>query len=105
LISFDRPSVSPILSGLQPGDKNYKEALSIIEKGKERLLDNPPSDMPGFEITQENNPADRWHEDMYRYLRWIEMRNRKAIREGEKMYDTDQPTFDEWMNQKSSSVK
>ncbi len=84
LISFDRPSVSPVLSGLQPGDKNYKEALSIIEKGKERLLYNPPSDMPGFEITQENNPADRWHEDMYRYLRWIEMRNRKAIREAKR---------------------
>ncbi len=102
LISFDRPSVSPVLSGLQPGDKNYKEALAIIEKGKERLLDNPPADMPGFKIS---DPADQWHEDIYRYLHWIEMRNRKAIREGEKMYDTDQPTFDEWMKQKSSVIK
>ena len=100
LISFDRPSISPILSGLQPGGKNYKKALSIIEKGKERLQDNPTSDMPGFKITNENNPADRWHEDMYQYLRWVEMQNRKAKREGGKMYDTDQPTFEEWLDTK-----
>ena len=105
LISFDRPSVSPILSGLHPNDKNYKRALSIIEKGKERLQDNPPSDMPGFKITKENNPADRWHEDMYQYLHWIEMRNRKAKREGEKIYDTDQPVFEEWMKKRHSLKK
>ena len=102
LISFDRPSISPILSDLPPDNEKYREALSIIEKGKKRLLDNPPSDMPGFKI---NDPADQWHENMYQYLRSIEMRNRKAIREGEKMYDTDQLTFDEWMKQKSTSVK
>lgn len=93
LVSFDRPAISPILSGLQTGDINYKKALSIIERGKERLTKKPDSDTSGFKIS---DPADQWHEDMYRYLRWIEMRNRKAISEGEKLYDTDQPTFDEW---------
>jgi hypothetical protein len=102
LISFDRPEISPILSGLQLGDEKYKEALSVIEKGKERLKKNPPSDMPGFKIS---DPADQWHEDMYQYLRWIEMRNREAKREGRKMYDTDQPTFEEWMNKRSTALK
>lgn len=102
LISFDRPTVSPILSGLKPGDKKYKEALAIIEKGKERLIENPDSDMPGFKI---RDSANMWHEDMYQYLRWIEMRNREAIKDGKKVYDTDQPYFNEWIKNRFLTTK
>lgn len=92
LISFDRPEISPILSNLKIGDKKYKEALSIIKMGKERYSKNPDSDMPGFKISG----IDLWREEKYQYRLWIEMRNREAIREGEKIYDTDQPTREEW---------
>jgi len=93
LVNFDRPSLSQILSGLQPDDKNYKEALEIIEKGKARLSENPAPDMPGFKLSG----IDLWREKKYQYRRWIEMRNREAIREGRKLYDTDQPTKEEWL--------
>jgi hypothetical protein len=102
LISFDRPAISPILSGLRPSDKKYKEALSIIEKGKARFSENPDSDMPGFKI---RDSANLWHENMYQYLHWIEMRNRSAISEGRKIYDKDQPTFNEWIGKRFTVSK
>ncbi len=100
LISFDRPAKSPLLSGLEPGSDKYAKALSIIARGQLRMVENPPSDMPGFKI---RDAADIWHEDMYQYLRWIELRNREAIRENRKLYDTDHLTFDEWMSRRYSA--
>lgn len=102
LISFDRPDISPILSRLDKNDVKYKEALSIIEKGKERIKVNPTSDMPGFKIRDD---ANIWHENMYQYLRWIELRNRAAIRNNGKLYDTDQPSFDSWLEERTLAVK
>jgi hypothetical protein len=93
LVNFDRPSLSPILSGLQPDDKEYKEALEIIEKGKARFSENPDSDMPEFKLSG----VDLWREEKYQYRHWIEMKNREAIRKGKKLYDTDQPTKTEWL--------
>jgi hypothetical protein len=96
LISFDRPEISPILSSLKPSDEKYKEALSIIEMGKERYSKYPDSDMPGFKLSG----IDLWREEKYQYRFWIEMRNREAIREGKKIYDTDQPTREEWAKER-----
>lgn len=97
LISFNRPEISPILSKLQVGSDKFNEALAIIKLGKERYLKNPDSDMLGFKLSG----IDLWREEKYQYRHWIEMRNRKAIREGMKIYDTDQPSKEEWLNNRS----
>ena len=74
--------------------------MEIIEKGKARFAENPDSDMPGFKLSG----IDLWREEKYQYRRWIEMRNREAIREGKKIYDLDQPVKEEWLKQRSSPV-
>lgn len=46
-ISFERPEKSPCLNSIT-NETDYKKAISIITKGKERLLETPRCDMPGF---------------------------------------------------------
>lgn len=98
LVNFDHPTLSPILIGIQKNEAQYKEALEIIERGKTRFAENPDCDMPGFKLSG----IDLWREQKYQYRRWIEMRNREAIREGKKIYDQDQPTKEEWLKSNST---
>jgi len=83
-ITFERPALSPCLKNIKNKNSNeYKEALSIITKGKTQLAQTPRLDMNGF-IPSE---TDKKRIDKYMYRQKEEQRNRAAIQEGEKHYD------------------
>ncbi len=83
-ISFDRPEISPGLARLPRNDPRYGEALTIIRAGQESLKKKPNPDAEGFVACD----ADQQRERKYELRAQIERRNRKAIREGWKAYDT-----------------
>ena len=83
-VSFDRPELSPALAALP--DKTgprYVEALSILRAGAQALSRQPEADASGFQACE----ADRGRDLKYLQRREIELRNRRAIREGKKVYD------------------
>ncbi len=83
-VSFDRPELSPCLAKFNDkSDPQYREALSIIEAGRQMLAKRPRADMPGFERCA----ADRNREQKYARRRQVEARSREAIRTGKKIYD------------------
>ncbi len=61
----------------------YREALSIIRHGQQRLAERPRADMPGFRPCEK----DQQREAKYARRAQIERRNREAIRTGKKVYD------------------
>jgi hypothetical protein len=82
-VSFDRPELSPCLTRIE--DEHARaEALTILEAGKESLLQLPRADMPGFSTLHEADEDRRQHQEKYRQ---IEQQVRAAIRNGEKVYD------------------
>lgn len=84
-INFDRPEMSLCLSNIK--DRNspaFLEALSIIRAGQNNLNERPRADMDGFIPCE----ADRLRQEKYEIRRQIELRNREAILNGEKVYDT-----------------
>jgi hypothetical protein len=83
-ISFDRPELSPGLAKLPQSDPRYAEAIAIIRTGQESLKKNPNPDADGFVACV----ADQQRERKYEARSEIERRNRQAIREGRKLYDT-----------------
>ena len=83
-ISFDRPELSPGLAKLPQNDPRYAEALAIIRAGQESLKKNPNPDAEGFVACE----ADQQRERKYEVRAEIERRNRQAIREGRKAYDS-----------------
>lgn len=83
-ISFDRPEVSPGLAQLPKDDPRYSEALAIIREGQQALEKNPNPDSEGFVACE----VDQQRERKYALRAEIERRNRAAIREGHKVYDT-----------------
>jgi hypothetical protein len=83
-VSFDRPELSPCLQEFPDAtDPAYREALSIIRAGQQMLLKRPRADMPGFTPCE----TDRRREQKYITRELIELRNRAAISNGEKLYD------------------
>ena len=85
-INFTRPARSLCLSGFtNKTDPKYVEALAIIRKGARRLRDHPRLDMPNFKPC----PADRKRLDYLAKRKAVERRNRRAIIEGNKLYDRD----------------
>jgi hypothetical protein len=83
-VSFDRPEMSPGLAKFKDkDDPAYKEALAIIQAGKDTLTKSPRADMPGFVPCA----TDQKREEKYRQRLEAEMKNRAAIREGKKVYD------------------
>jgi hypothetical protein len=68
MMNFTRPELSPCLAGI--ADKNgaaYREALGILETGKERLAKHPRPDMPGFKLEDEIELAQqRKYEELRR---------------------------------------
>jgi len=83
-VSFDRPEISPCLSRIaDKADPKYIEALAIIRAGRDMLTSRPRADMPGFVPC----PLDQQREKKYQLRRQAELRSRKAIREGRKVYD------------------
>ena len=83
MVSFDRPEVSLCLSKLEKGDGRYREAIGIIEAGRENLRKRPGPDAEGFVACE----VDRWREEKYAKRREVEQRNREAMRSGGKVYD------------------
>ena len=83
-LSFDRPEISPGLAKLPQNDPRYAEALAIIRAGQESLKKNPNPDADGFVACD----ADQQRNRKYELRAQIERRNREAIREGRKAYDT-----------------
>lgn len=82
-ISFDRPELSPCLAKLDKSSGAYKEALAIIESGKEALSKQPRGDTLEFTPCEK----DQRSEGFYNKRLDIERENRRAIRDGRKNYD------------------
>lgn len=84
-IYFDNPELSPYLSRFTLGSKEYNAALAIIQKGKERLEENPDVDMEGYVM----NNTDAWRLEKSDYRAEVEAQNRAAVKNGERIYDAD----------------
>jgi hypothetical protein len=82
-IAFERPELSPCLQKLQKDSPKYKEALAIIQAGRDMLKKTPRADMDGFKPCPEH--ARRLAK--YHRLSAQEAANRKAILTGRKHYD------------------
>jgi len=59
--------------------------LAIIESGKQMLKGRQRSDMPGFEAC----PVYQQRQQNYTMRQQAEARNRKAIHNGQRLYDFD----------------
>jgi len=82
-LSFDRPEMSGVLSGLAPESPEHKEALSIICAGKQTLAKKPRLDMPGFRPCVSHAKRDRQRAR----LQAIAAHSRRADRTRAKVYD------------------
>jgi hypothetical protein len=83
-VNFDRPALSPCLARFaDKSDPGYREALAIIEAGRQTLARRPRADMSGFQPCE----VDCRREAKYAARRRIEARNREAIRRGTTVYD------------------
>ena len=87
-VCFDRPALSPCLSGLAANrdDPRYQEAVSIITTGRDRLAQRSEADGNAFVPCA----MDQWREEKYQARRRTELRNREAIRNGTRVYDNDE---------------
>ena len=83
-LSFDRPELSPGLAKLPRNDPRYSEALAILRQGQDSLKQKPNPDADGFVACE----TDQQRERKYETRAEIERRNREAIREGRKFYET-----------------
>ncbi len=82
LISFDRPALSPCLSGVS--GSNYTNALALIQAGKNALAAMPREDMTNSTL---RNATDLWRADKYGQRLCREAMNRAAIAGGGLVYD------------------
>jgi len=83
-VSFTRPEVSPCLEKLKASDPKYKEALAIIQAGREMLASRPRADMPGFELVEQ---CEIDQEAKYQARLSLESAMRAAISTGQKKYE------------------
>jgi hypothetical protein len=84
-VNLTRPELSPCLAALP--DKNgpeYREALSIIRRGTERLAQVPRADMPGFKLV---DPVEIVQQAKYEARLAEETAMRRAVVEGRREYD------------------
>ncbi|MCX6873029.1 MAG: hypothetical protein NTW21_04370 [Verrucomicrobia bacterium] len=82
-ISFDRPSMSPCLSGLTGNP--YTQALALVQKGLAALAAMPREDMANCTL---QCAVDIWRENKYQDRLSREMMNRAAVAAGGKVYDS-----------------
>ncbi len=82
-ISFERPELSPCLSGLKQPEA-YQDALQLIRAGQQRLLAMPRADMEGFVPCEEH----RVQLAKYRERKQQEEENSRAIIEGRRYYES-----------------
>ena len=83
LVSFPRPELSPILAKLDPASAEYREALAIIQAGREVLARSQPDYLPGFTPCEK----DRQRNAKYQARVDTEAGIYQAIRTGRKLYD------------------
>lgn len=84
LVDFDRPEQSPCLASIpDKSSQNHAEALAIIMAGKSNLKSNPDAGADGFSKCD----IDQWRERKYMQRRETELANRRAIKNGERLYD------------------
>jgi hypothetical protein len=83
-IAFERPEKSPCLKNVQQNEAVYQEALAIINKGRQRLLETPRADMEGFV------PCEEHQAQLKKYMNrlMVEKENNKAVSEGKLIFDT-----------------
>ena len=81
-ISFERPELSPCLSGIKR-KKSYREALGIIQSGQRMLVEMPRADMEGFV------PCEEHQIQLLKYKERLleEKENKKAISEGKARFE------------------
>jgi len=85
-VSFTRPEKSPCLARFKDkNDRNYKEALAIIQAGKAQLAKRPRMDMPGAKLVG----IEVKREEKYQRLLRAEAEARQAIVEGRKRLERD----------------
>jgi hypothetical protein len=83
--SFTRPELSPCLARIpDKNDPRYKEALAILQGGKQALAKHARPDMPGFKL---DNPLEIEQQCKFDRLQQAEARARAAIVAGQKKYD------------------
>jgi len=84
-ISFTRPQISPCLKKFaDKNDPKYKEALAIIQAGKEMLAKRPRADMPGFQLVEQ---IEIDQQQKYQAQLQMEAAMRHAIAGGQKKYE------------------
>jgi len=84
LVSFTRPAMSPCLAGLREKDEaKYRDALALIEAGRQALARRPREDMPGAPL----DGLDAAREAKYAHLARLEAEARAAALAGRKVYD------------------
>jgi len=83
-VDFDHPALSRCLTAIP--DKSsaaYAEAVAIIAAGQANLAKSPDAGTKGFVGCS----VDQWRENRYLERRETELANRRAIREGKRLYD------------------
>lgn len=83
LVSFDRPELSPILAKLDKQTEAYREALEILQAGREVLSKAQPDYLPGFVPCAK----DQERNAKYEQRAGVENQVYAAIRQGRKVYD------------------
>ena len=98
-VSFERPSLSPVLSrgnnlANHTGDAakttKYNQAIAIIQKGKQDLDARPEVNMTGYKV----DGMDAFRQALYNYRLDTEYKYRLAMKNGTKLYDSQIPDFD-----------
>lgn len=83
LVFFDRPEMSPILAKMNKESAEYKEALAIIQSGKEQLAAKPRADMEGFVPSEQHQKALKKYDERAGQESIVY----EAIRDDKKVYD------------------
>ena len=84
-VNFTRPEHSPCLGKL--ADKNspeYRQALTIIQAGRQTLKQRPRTDMPGFQLVSRTEIGQQ---SRYEARQKTAAQMREAILKGQKFYD------------------
>jgi len=85
-LNFDRPELSPGLAKVEKGSPQYNDVIAEIKKNQAWMQEFPRGDtLEGF-VPFVNDQRTIDHREKYRSY---ELKVRKAIREGRKIYDKD----------------
>jgi hypothetical protein len=88
-VNFTRPEKSLCLQGFaDTNDPKYREALAIIQTGRNNLAEYPRPDMPGFRLV---DPVEIEQQAKYAARLDSETKMRAAIARGEKEFAADGP--------------